>query len=399
MNISDIYEAARVLEPIIERTPLIECKLQKNVYLKAENLQKTGAFKIRGAYYKISKLNVEQKKRGVLAASAGNHAQGVAKACQMLGIECSIVMPKTAPLAKINATRRFGATVILQGDAFNDAYEYALHLQTITKQVFIEPFDDLDIIKGQGTIGLEILKKRPEITMLLVPVGGGGLISGIAYAAKTINPKIKVIGVQASGAPSMKLALDCGERMALEEVSTMADGIAVKVAGKHTFALCQKYVDEIITIDENEIAASILYLVEEMKMVAEGAGAISLAPLLFNKINTENEVVCCVISGGNIDVNFLAKIIDTGLVETGRKATLEAILVDKPGNLVHVLDMISKSGVNIVSVDHERTFLKKSYQSAKVSIVVECNGQSQLDELLFTLQNAQVCIKVKEGLE
>lgn len=397
MNITKLYEAQRILEPIIQKTPIVACKFGHDVYLKAENLQTTGAFKIRGAYVKISRLSEEEQRRGVIAASAGNHAQGVAKACQMLGIDCTIVMPKTAPLAKINATRKYGAEVILQGDVFNDAYTYAKHLQEISGQVFVEPFDDLDVICGQGTIGLEILEKLPDLATLLVPIGGGGLIAGIAYAAKTINPNIKVIGVQAEGAPSMKEAIEKQERIILEHVSTMADGIAVKLAGELTFDYCQRYVDEIVTISESEIAASILYLLEEMKMVAEGAGAISLAPLLFHKIQPVG-TTCCVISGGNIDVNFLAKIIDTGLVETGRKATLDVVLIDKPGNLVRVLDLVSKSGANIVSVDHERAFLKKSYQSAKVSIVVELSGANQLTELLSTLKQANVCVSVKEGV-
>ncbi|MGL5978685.1 MAG: threonine ammonia-lyase [Erysipelotrichaceae bacterium] len=394
MNLNSIYQAQRLLAPIIQKTPVIKMKGHQHVYLKAENLQTTGAFKLRGAYVKIAGLSSEEKARGVLAASAGNHAQGVAKACQMLGITCSIVMPKTAPLAKINATRNFGAEVILQGDSFNDAYTYAKHLQSITNQVFVEPFDDIEIIKGQATIGLELLEKLPDLDMVLVPIGGGGLIAGIAYVLKTLKPTIQVIGVEASSAASMQAARFEKCCVMLDHVSTMADGIAVKQAGSIPFSYCERYVDDIITISENEIAASILFLLEEMKMMVEGAGAISIAPILFNKIETRGKEVACILSGGNIDVNFLAKIIDAGLVETGRKATLDVLLVDKPGNLVHVLDLVAKQGANIVSVDHQRSFLKNDYQSAKVSIVVELNGKEHLQEIVQAMKQAKIDVRV-----
>ncbi|MGL5541378.1 MAG: threonine ammonia-lyase [Erysipelotrichaceae bacterium] len=396
IQLSNILEAQQLLQPIIQKTPLVKLKNHENIYLKAENLQTTGAFKIRGAYVKISKLTAEQKALGVIAASAGNHAQGVAKATQMLHIRSTIVMPKTAPLAKINATRKFGANVILQGDTFNDAYTYAKHLQELTGQVFVEPFDDFDIIAGQGTIGVEILEKLPETDVILVPVGGGGLISGIAVAAKALKPEIQIIGVQAESAASMKVALEQQERVILDSVSTMADGIAVKQAGVHTFALCTQFVDQILTISESEIAASILYLLEDMKMVAEGAGAIALAPILFEKIEVVGKNVVAVLSGGNIDVNFLAKIIDTGLVETGRKATLNVRLVDKPGNLVNVLDLVAKAGANIVSVDHERGFLKNDYRSARVRLVLELNDRAHLLDIVSQIEAANITVEIEE---
>ena len=281
-----IEEAQRVLQPIISRTPLVRAdKIQEHLWIKAESLQLTGAFKLRGAYYRLSKLSEEQKKRGVIAASAGNHAQGVAYACKEMGIKGTIVMPKTAPLSKIEATRSYGVKVELQGDTFNDAYEYAKNLQTLTDAVFIEPFNDPYIMAGQGTIALEIYERMPDVDVVLVPVGGGGLVSGIAYAMKHIKPDCKVYGVEAGSAASMQASLAAGQIVKLENAATIADGIAVKAPGDQTLAVCKTYLDGIITVSEDEIAAGILTLLEKMKMVAEGAGAVSVAAAMFEKLD------------------------------------------------------------------------------------------------------------------
>ena len=333
MDISNIYDAKEVLKDVISKTPLVHAdKLHENLWIKAENLQGTGAFKLRGAYHKLHSLTQKEREKGVIAASAGNHAQGVAYSCMKMGIKGTIVMPKTAPLSKIEATRSYGVAVELQGDTFNDAYEYAKNLQEITGAVFVEPFDDEYVIAGQGTIGLEILDKLSDVDTVIVPIGGGGLISGIAVAIKAMRPSCRIIGVQSEHAPSMKQSLEKKEIIKLQNVSTIADGIAVKTPGKLTYKLCSKYVDEVVTVSEEEIAAAILTLLEKMKMVAEGAGATSVAAAMFGKVDLKHHKCVAVLSGGNIDVNLLSKIIDLGLMKTGRKAVINMNVMDKPGN-------------------------------------------------------------------
>ena len=386
MKISKVEEAKRVLEPIISKTPIVHAdKIHDNLWIKAENLQGTGAFKLRGAYYKLSNLTKEEKDKGVIAASAGNHAQGVAYSCMKMGIKGTIVMPKTAPLSKIEATRSYGVDVELQGDTFNDAYEFAKKLQEKTGAVFIEPFNDEDVIAGQGTIGLEILEKMPDVDMVLVPVGGGGLISGIAYAIKTLYPSCKVIGVEAENAPSMKNSLEKKQIVTLNSVNTIADGIAVKTPGTITYDICSKYVDEIVTVSEEEIAAAILTLVEKMKMVAEGAGAVSVAAAMFHKVDIEHNKCISVLSGGNIDVNLLSKIIDLGLMKTGRKAVVNMNVVDKPGNLSKILGIISDTGANTISVNHNRIQYGVSFSQCKVEIVIETNDKKHVKQVLDEL--------------
>ncbi len=394
-NIVDFQEAYEVLKPIVEHTPLLKTKLHTNVLLKAENLQRSGSFKLRGASYKISGLSKEEKALGVICASAGNHAQGVAIACLQYGIKCSIVMPKTAPLAKVNATKAYQAEVILQGDSFDDAYMYAKYLQSITNQVFIEPFDDLEVIKGQGSIAFELLEKTPNLTTVLVPIGGGGLISGVAYVLKQLKPSIKVIGVQAINANNLPCLTSELRPEKLVTSETVADGIAVKQIGSINYQFIKNYVDEIITIEEDEIAATMLYLLEELKMVSEGAGAISYAPIFFNKYQIQaDEQVVCIVSGGNIDVNIMAKIIDLGLYKTGRKATLSVEMVDKPGQLVKLLDIISKENANIINIEHKRSLLKNHIVHVKVLVLIECNNQEHLelivDKLAFNQMNANI---------
>lgn len=386
MNFEKIENAKKVLEPIISKTPIVHAsKIHDNLYIKAENLQGTGAFKLRGAYYKLSNLTQEERARGVIAASAGNHAQGVAYSCMKMGIKGTIVMPKTAPLSKIEATRSYGVTVELQGDTFNDAYEYAKHLQEITQAVFIEPFNDEDVMAGQGTIGIEIIEKMPEVDTVIVPIGGGGLISGIAAAIKHLKPDCKVIGVQAENAPSMKESLAKGSIINLESVSTIADGIAVKTPGTLTFEVCKECVDEVVTVSEEEIAAAILVLLEKMKMVAEGAGATSVAAAMFGKIELEHHKVVCLLSGGNIDVNLLSKIIDLGLIKTGRKAVINMNVVDKPGNLIRMLDIISKTGANIISINHNRIQNGILFNQCRVGLVIETNNQEHIQQVMDLL--------------
>lgn len=381
-----IEEAQRVLQPIISRTPLVRAdKIQEHLWIKAESLQLTGAFKLRGAYYRLSKLSEEQKKRGVIAASAGNHAQGVAYACKEMGIKGTIVMPKTAPLSKIEATRSYGVKVELQGDMFNDAYEYAKNLQTLTDAVFIEPFNDPYIMAGQGTIALEIYERMPDVDVVLVPVGGGGLVSGIAYAMKHIKPDCKVYGVEAGSAASMQASLAAGQIVKLENAATIADGIAVKAPGDQTLAVCKTYLDGIITVSEDEIAAGILTLLEKMKMVAEGAGAVSVAAAMFEKLDLHGKNCVAVLSGGNIDVNFLSKIIDLGLMKTGRKVILDVPLVDKPGNLSKLLHLISTSGANVVSVDHNRYSDDMLSGICTVRCMIETTSEAHIGQLLDTL--------------
>ena len=387
MKLDRIQKAKEVLEPIISKTPIVHAgKIHENLYIKSENLQGTGAFKLRGAYFKLSNLTEEEKKKGVIAASAGNHAQGVAYSCMKMGIKGTIVMPKTAPLSKIEATRSYGVNVELQGDTFNDAYEYAKNLQEITGAVFIEPFNDEDVIAGQGTIGLEILEKMLDVDTVIVPIGGGGLISGIATAIKSIKPSCKVIGVQSENAPSMKRSLEEGKIIQLDSVSTIADGIAVKTPGTLTYEICKQYVDEVVTVSEEEIAAAILVLLEKMKMVAEGAGATSVAAAMFHKVDLENQKVVCVLSGGNIDVNLLSKIIDLGLIKTGRKAVINMDVVDKPGNLSRMIELISQTGANIISVNHNRIQNGILFNKCRVGLVIETNNQEHIQQVMDILE-------------
>lgn len=386
MDIKLIEDAKTILQGVIGKTPLVKAdKIHSNLWIKAENLQTTGAFKLRGGYYRLSKLTKDEIDKGVIAASAGNHAQGVAYACQQMGIKGTIVMPKTAPLSKIEATRSYGVNVELQGDTFNDAYEYAKNLQAITGAVFIEPFNDEFVIAGQGTIGLEILDKLEDVEVVLVPVGGGGLISGIACAIKERMPSCKVYGVQAAGAPSMYESFKQHKIITLPSVSTMADGIAVKTPGTLTFELCKQYVDGIVLVSEEEIAASILMLVEKMKMVAEGAGAVAVAAAMFQKVDIEHKKCVAVLSGGNIDVNFLSKILDIGLMKTGRKVVLQMNVVDKPGNLSKIIDLISNTGANIVSIDHSRITEEVLLSRCKVEFVIETLSHEHIQEIMSIL--------------
>ena len=392
LTIEKIIHAQRVLEEAIYKTDVIrtsglsdECEL----FLKAENLQKTGSFKIRGAYYKISQLSAEEKKRGVIACSAGNHAQGVALAAQKNGIPALICLPEGAPISKVEATRSYGAELCLVPGVYDDAYNRALQLQKERSLTFIHPFDDEDVIAGQGTIGLEILAQVKDIDAIVVPVGGGGLISGVAFAVKQMNPKVQVYGVQASGAASMATSLHDGKIECLPSVSTIADGIAVKQPGEHTFDYCNRFVDGIVTVTDEEISAAILALIEKRKMIAEGAGATPVAAIMAGKLpQLKGKKVCCVVSGGNIDVTILSRVITRGLVMSGRQCTLNIELLDKPGQLVAVSQIIAKCGANVVGVHHEHANAGSEVIGCYLRIDMETRNFEHIQEIRRALSAA-----------
>ena len=384
LTIDNVYSAKNALKDVVRRTDVIYApKLCKGVelYLKTENLQITGSFKVRGAYYKMTRLSEEEKARGVIACSAGNHAQGVALAGQKNGIKTVICLPDGAPISKVEATKSYGAEVCLVEGVYDDAYNEALRLRDEKGYTFIHPFDDEDVIAGQGTIALEILEQLSGIDAVVVPIGGGGLISGIAYTLKTLNPNVKVYGVQAMGAPSMKNAVEHGQMEELSSVSTIADGIAVKKPGTHTFELCQKYVDEIVTVTDDEISAAILALMEQHKLVTEGAGAVAVAGVMFNKINLQGKKAVCLLSGGNIDVTILSRVIKRGLLMSGRSCQLMIELVDKPGQLKNVSRIIADLGGNVTSVHHERANEGSDVNGCYLRIILETRNFEHIAEI------------------
>lgn len=325
------------------------------LYLKTENLQIAGSFKVRGAYYKMLQLTEEERRRGVIACSAGNHAQGVALAAQKNGIKAVICLPDGAPISKVEATRSYGAEICLVEGVYDDAYQKALQLRDENGYTFIHPFDDPDVIAGQGTIALELAEQVPDMDAVIVPIGGGGLISGIAYTIKSLNPRVKVYGVQASGAPSMLNSIHDSHIEALDSVFTIADGIAVKKPGSITYGLCSRYVDEIVTVTDDEISAAILALMEQHKLVTEGAGAVSVAAAMFGKVDLAGKKTVCLLSGGNIDVTILSRVITRGLLMSGRSCQLNIELVDKLGQLMHVSRIIAEQGGNVTAVHHEHS--------------------------------------------
>lgn len=356
LTLDKVYHAGYVLKNVIRKTDVIKAQRicpDADVYLKTENLQITGSFKVRGAYYKMSQLREEERKHGVIACSAGNHAQGVALAAQKNGIKAVICLPDGAPISKVEATKRYGAEVCLVPGVYDDAYNRALQLRDEKGYTFIHPFNDESVIAGQGTIGLELFDQLPDLDAVIVPIGGGGLIAGIAFTMKNLNPNVKIYGVQAAGAPSMLRSITDGEMEELDDVSTIADGIAVKKPGDLTFSLCQQYVDEIVTVSDDEISAAILALMEQQKLVTEGAGAVSVAAVMFNKIPVKGKKVACLLSGGNVDVTILSRVIERGLVMSGRRCQFIIELMDKPGQLLGVAEIVAKLGGNVTSVFHE----------------------------------------------
>ncbi|MBR2904201.1 MAG: threonine ammonia-lyase [Clostridia bacterium] len=384
IQINEVYNASNALKGVIRETDVIYApKLVPgaNLYLKTENLQITGSFKVRGAYYKMSKLSPEEKAKGVVACSAGNHAQGVALAAQKNGIDAVICLPDGAPISKVEATKSYGAKVCLVEGVYDDAYQKALSLQEEMGYTFIHPFDDPDVIAGQGTIGLELARQLPDMDAVIVPIGGGGLIAGVAYTLKTINPNIKVYGVQAAGAPSMRNSVHDGQIEELSSVSTVADGIAVKKPGALTYKLCQKYVDDIVTVTDDEISAAILALMEQHKLVTEGAGAVAVAAALFGKVPVAGKKTVCLLSGGNIDVTILSRVIKRGLIMSGRNCQLMIELMDKPGQLKNVSRIIADLGGNVTSVHHERANEGADVNGCYLRIVLETRNYDHIAQI------------------
>ncbi|MCI8285288.1 MAG: threonine ammonia-lyase [Firmicutes bacterium] len=384
LTLDKIYHAAFVLKNVARRTDLIYAsKLSQdaNVYLKTENLQVTGSFKLRGAYYKISQLSDEEKAKGIIACSAGNHAQGVAMAATENGIKSIICMPDGAPISKVEATKQLGAEVVLVKGAYDDASVRAEEIQKETGATFIHPFDDDEVIAGQGTIGLEILDQLDTVDAVIVPIGGGGLISGVAFAIKNLRPDVKVYGVQAAGSPSMYKSIGEGRSITLDEVSTFADGIAVKHPGDITYEMVQKYVDKIVTVSEDEIATAVLALIEKQKLIAEGAGAVSVAAVMFNKLPVKGKNVVCLVSGGNIDVNILNRVITRGLVTSGRSSNLMIALEDKPGQLQEVSEIVARCGGNVVAVHHDRSDANMAISSCFLKLALETRDMAQIEEI------------------
>lgn len=385
LSLDKIYHAAYVLKGVARKTDLIAAPQLvpglDELYLKTENLQVTGSFKLRGAYYKISQLPKEALDKGIIACSAGNHAQGVALAATHMGVKSIVCMPDGAPIMKVENTRRLGAEVRLVPGTYDDAHDEAVRLQEETGATFIHPYDDEDVIAGQGTIGLEIMDTLDDVDAVIVPVGGGGLISGVACAVKNLKPSCKVYGVQAKGASAMVDAFHAGKWGASDTAVTFADGIAVKNPGDLTFKMAQKYVDDMATVSDDEIAAAILNLMERQKLVSEGAGAAPVAAAMFGKLPLQGKRTVCVISGGNIDVNILSRVINRGLAMSGRKATLAIKLTDKPGQLEQVSRIIASLGANVVSVDYDLSDPDLPISACTLRVGMETRDQAQIDAI------------------
>lgn len=393
INLKDIQNAYDKIQKSIKKTPLMECPTldeitNSTVLLKLENLQRTGSFKVRGAMNKIMNLTEEEKSHGVIASSAGNHAQGVALGAKSIGINATIVMPETAPLSKVIATKNFGARVIQHGQYYDEAYNKALEIQEKENLVFLHPFNDDYVIAGQGTIGLEILNEVSDIDAIFVPVGGGGLLSGIAVAVKSINPNIKVYGVEADGAASMKESVSNKKIIQLKSCHTIADGIAVAKVGDKTFEIVQKYVDKIISVSEEEITSAILFLLEKSKVVAEGAGATSLAGLLSNQVDIKGKKVCCVISGGNIDINNVEKIINKAQILKGRRIEFTVTLSDSIGQVNNVTEILKEHKANILYLNQTRYDIDLDVNEQLLNIVIECRDEEHGIAILTALKDS-----------
>ena len=391
LTLDKIYHANYVLKSVVRQTNLIyapDMGKDYEVFLKPENLQITGSFKVRGAYYKLSQLTDEEKAKGVVACSAGNHAQGVALAAKKNNVKAVICLPDGAPISKIEATKSYGAEICLVEGVYDDAYAKALELKEEKGYTFVHPFNDVNVMAGQGTIGLELLEQLPDADAIVVPVGGGGLISGLAYAVKTLNPNIKIYGVQALGAASMFNSINDNQIKKLSNVCTIADGIAVKEPGDLTFDLCCRYVDQVVTVNEDEISAAILHLIENQKLISEGAGAVSVAAVLFDKIPMKKgEKVICLVSGGNIDVTILSRVIKRGLMQAGRSCLLNIELIDKPGQLQLVSTIISKFGGNIISIHHERAN-EGDISGCFLRTMIETRNYEQIENIKRSLNEA-----------
>jgi threonine dehydratase len=391
VTLADIEAARRRIGDAIKLTPCNRSEAFSKLvgsacFFKLENLQITGSFKERGALNKLLLLTPEERAKGVIAASAGNHAQGVAYHAGRLSVLSTIVMPETTPLIKVQSTRSYGAKVVLFGANYDEAYTEARRIQEATGAVFVHPFDDDDVIAGQGTIGLELLEQNPYLETVVVPIGGGGLISGVATALKEVNPRIRVVGVQPAVLPSMKKAVEAGHPVTLEPATTLADGLAVKRAGERTFPIIQKYVDEIVTVDEGELANAILLLLEKEKTVVEGAGAASLAAVLNQKLSKPGRKIGMLLCGGNIDVNLLSRIIERGLVKDGRMVRLTVRLPDRPGALARFTAALAAGKANIIEIYHNRAFTHSaSMGETEVEVTLETRGRDHITELCASL--------------
>lgn len=376
-GLEDILKAKETIKNSIKRTPIVECPTLKEltgntVYFKLENLQKTGSFKVRGALNKIANLTEEERLAGVIASSAGNHAQGVALGAAEQGIKATIVMPVTAPLSKIAATKSYGATVVLEGKVYDDAYRKACEIHKETNATFIHPFDDKFVMAGQGTIGLEILEDIPNVDIVLVPIGGGGIIAGIAMAVKSLNPNVKIIGIESAHAPSMREAVALREICEISTKPTIADGIAVRKCGGAPFEVVKELVDEIVTVSEDEIAEAILFLMEKSKIVVEGAGATTVAAILSGKIRYHEKKICSVISGGNIDINLIERVLNRALILEGRRYAFAAELPDKVGEMAKFVSIICENNANILTLNQTMYNSDIEITSQTVNVVLEC---------------------------
>ena len=403
VTIADIWEAHKLLKPHLHHTPLTPSRTLReatgaDIYLKAENMQRSGSFKVRGASYKLSRLGKEEYRRGVIAASAGNHAQGVAIAASQYQVPCTIVMPETAPLAKVMATQGYGANVVLHGFTYDDAYARCLELQEASGAAFIHAFDDPDIIAGQGTLGLEMLSDLPDADALIVPIGGGGLIAGIAIAARALRPDITIIGVQAAGASSCHASLEAGEVQTIPAITTIADGIAVKRPGALTFSIIRRLVDDVVLVNDESIISAVLFLMERSKMLVEGAGAAGVAALLSGAVRLPGKKVLAPLTGGNIDINLVGRFIEHGLAAAGRYFVIHTRLTDRPGELMRLLGIIADMRINVIDVRHQRISSRLPIMQREETLTLETRDRDQCEELLQRLRAAGYIVEEAQSI-
>lgn len=404
VTIADVWRAYKFLKPIMHHTPLSPSRTLRtmtgaDIYLKAEHMQRGGSFKARGAAYKISRLSQEQLNAGVIAASAGNHAQGVAIAAAQYNTPCTIVMPEGAPLAKVTATQEYGANVVLYGSTYDEAYQHCCELQQLSGATFVHAFDDPDVIAGQGSLGLEMLNDLPDADAIVVPIGGGGLISGIAIAARALKPDITIIGVQAAGAPSTRTSLDAGRPTTLPAIQTIADGIATKRPGELNFSIIKELVDDVVLVDDEETIKAVLLLMERCKMMVEGAGAIGLASLLSGVVKLKGKKVLVPLTGGNIDINLVGRFIEHGLAVAGRYFVIHTRLQDRPGELMRMLSIISDMRINMIDVRHQRLSNRLPIMQREETLTLETRNREQCDELLRRLRAAGYLVEEAQSLD
>ena len=404
VTIADIWEAHKLLKPRLHHTPLTPSRTLRDltgadIYLKSEHMQRSGSFKVRGASYKLSRLTEQEYRCGVIAASAGNHAQGVAIAAAHYNIPCTIVMPETAPLAKVTATQGYGANVVLHGFTYDDAYQHCLDLQLETGATFIHAFDDPDVVAGQGTLGLEMLSDLPDADAIIVPVGGGGLIAGIAIAARALRPDITIIGVQAAGAASCRTSLDAGELSTLPTIATIADGIAVKRPGTLTFSIIQRLVDDVVLVNDEAIISAVLLLMERNKMLVEGAGAAGVAALLSGMVKLKGKKVLVPLTGGNIDINLVSRFIEHGLAAAGRYFVMHTRLTDRPGELMRLLGIIAEMRINVIDVRHQRISSRLPIMQREETLTLETRDRAQCEQLLQRLREEGYIVEEAQVLE